>query len=92
MADGTEYPCDIVVFSAGVRPRDEVARGSGIEVGERGGVVVDDTLETSATGVWAIGEVALHDGRVYGLVAPGYEMAAALAERLLGGDGALRGQ
>ncbi len=86
MADGTEYPCDIVVFSAGVRPRDDLARVSGIEVGERGGVVVDDTLATSAPGVWAIGEVALHDGRVYGLVAPGYEMAAALAERLLGGE------
>jgi nitrite reductase (NADH) large subunit len=82
MSDGTAYPSDIVVFSAGVRPRDELARRSGIDVGERGGIVVDDTLQTSAPHVWAIGEVALHDGRVYGLVAPGYEMAAALAERL----------
>ena len=91
MADGTEYPCDIVVFSAGVRPRDDLARVSGIDVGERGGVVVDDTLATSAPGVWAIGEVALHEGRVYGLVAPGYEMAAALADRLLGGDSTYEG-
>ncbi len=91
MADGTTYPCDIVVFSAGVRPRDDVARRSGIEVGERGGVVVDDTLRTSVDHVWAIGEVALHEGRIYGLVAPGYEMAAALARRLTGGDGTYRG-
>ena len=71
MADGTIHDCDIVVFSAGVRPRDEVARRSGIDVGERGGIVVDDTLQTSVEHVWAIGEVALHQGRVYGLVAPG---------------------
>ena len=71
MADGTIHDCDIVVFSAGVRPRDEVARRSGIDVGERGGIVVDDTLQTSVEHVWAIGEVALHEGRVYGLVAPG---------------------
>ncbi len=88
MSDGTAYPSDIVVFSAGVRPRDEVARRSGIDVGERGGIVVDDTLQTSADHVWAIGEVALHGGRVYGLVAPGYEMAAALAERLSDDGGA----
>jgi nitrite reductase (NADH) large subunit len=86
MADGRELACDLVVFSAGVRPRDELARASGIEVGDRGGVVVDDTLATSAPGVWAIGEVALHRGRVYGLVAPGYEMAAVLVDRLLGGQ------
>ena len=91
MADGTVHDCDIVVFSAGVRPRDEVARRSGIDVGERGGIVVDDTLQTSVDHVWAIGEVALHDGRVYGLVAPGYEMAAALASRLVGGDDCYRG-
>ncbi|MET0910801.1 MAG: FAD-dependent oxidoreductase, partial [Ilumatobacteraceae bacterium] len=88
MSDGTAYPSDIVVFSAGVRPRDDLARRSGIDVGERGGIVVDDTLQTSADHVWAIGEVALHGGRVYGLVAPGYEMAAALAERLADDGGA----
>jgi nitrite reductase (NADH) large subunit len=86
MADGTEYACDLVVFSAGVRPRDDLARRSAIEVGERGGVVVDDHLATSAEHVSAIGEVALHGGRIYGLVAPGYEMATTLVDRLLGGD------
>ncbi|WP_051063268.1 nitrite reductase large subunit NirB [Ilumatobacter nonamiensis] len=87
MSDGTEYPCDVVIFSAGVRPRDQVARDSGIDVGERGGVMVDDTLATSAPNVWAIGEVAVHRERVYGLVAPGYEMAAALAARFTGEPG-----
>ncbi len=91
LADGRELPADVVVFSAGVRPRDELARSCGLEVGERGGVAVDDTLATSAPGVWAIGEVALHRGSVYGLVAPGYEMAAALADRLTGGDAVYEG-
>ena len=75
---------DLVVFAAGIRPRDDLARAAGIEVGERGGVVVDDTLATSAPDVYAIGECALHRGRVYGLVAPGYRMAEALADRLAG--------
>ena len=84
LGDGESIEAQIVVFSAGVRPRDDIARASGIDIGERGGVVVDDTLATSAPSVWAIGEVALHAGRVYGLVAPGYDMAAALATRLIG--------
>ena len=91
MADARLLRADIVVFSAGVRPRDELARAAGLGVGERGGVLVDDTLATSAPGVWALGEVAVHRGRVYGLVAPGYEMAAVLAERLTGGDASYAG-
>ncbi|MET0909110.1 MAG: FAD-dependent oxidoreductase, partial [Ilumatobacteraceae bacterium] len=85
MRDGSIVRTDLVVFSAGVRPRDELARAAGLAVGERGGVTVDDRLATSTEGVWAIGEVALHRGRVYGLVAPGYEMASVLADQLTGG-------
>ena len=82
---------ELVVVSAGIRPRDELARDAGIELGERGGVVVDDELRTSAPDVYAIGEVALHDGMTYGLVAPGYEMADVLAQNLTGGAAAFRG-
>ena len=91
MADGQVFDTDMVIFSAGVRPRDEVARASGIAVGERGGVVVGDDLMTSVPDVSAIGEVALHRGRIYGLVAPGYEMAAVLADRLTGTDSTYAG-
>jgi nitrite reductase (NADH) large subunit len=83
-----DLPFDMVVVSAGIRPRDELARAAGIGVGERGGIVVDDTLATSAPGVYAIGECALHRGMIYGLVAPGYEMADALARSLAGEEGA----
>jgi nitrite reductase (NADH) large subunit len=80
---------EVVIFAAGVRPRDELARVAGLELGERGGVRVDDGCATSDPHVWAIGECAAHrGGRPYGLVAPGYQMAEVLARRLAGeGDG-----
>jgi nitrite reductase (NADH) large subunit len=84
-------PVDLVIVSAGIRPCDELARDAGIRTGERGGVVVDDQLRTSDDHVFAIGEVALHDGTIYGLVAPGYEMAEVLARHLTGQDAAFRG-
>jgi nitrite reductase (NADH) large subunit len=77
---------DMVIISAGIRPRDELARNAGLAVGERGGVIVDDALRTSDEHVFAIGEVALHGGTTYGLVGPGYEMADVLAKRLAGQD------
>ena len=81
---GVTLDVGMVIVSAGIRPRDELARACGVAVGERGGVVVDDHLQTSDPHVYAIGEVALHGGMVYGLVAPGYEMAETLAARLTG--------
>ena len=74
----------MVIVSAGIRPRDELARACGLAVAQRGGVVVDDFLETTDPDIHAIGEVAHHRGIVYGLVAPGYEMAEVLAARLAG--------
>jgi nitrite reductase (NADH) large subunit len=80
---------EVVIFAAGVRPRDELARAAGLELGERGGVRVDDGCATSDPHVWAIGECAAHGGgRPYGLVAPGYQMANVLADRLAGEDAA----
>jgi nitrite reductase (NADH) large subunit len=83
--DGGVQRADIVVFAAGVRPRDELARAAGLAMGARGGVVVDEACRTSAEDVYAIGECAEIGGRVYGLVAPGYAMAEVVADRLLGG-------
>jgi nitrite reductase (NADH) large subunit len=85
-AEGPDLDADLVVFAAGIRPRDELAREAGLAVGERGGVVVDDACATGAAGVWAIGEVACHRGRIHGLVAPGYDMAAVVADRIAGGS------
>jgi len=75
---------DMVIISAGIKARDELARSCDLVVGERGGVTVDRTLATSDPAIFAIGECALHEGTIYGLVAPGYEMAEVLARRLTG--------
>jgi nitrite reductase (NADH) large subunit len=84
--DGESLDVDMIIVSAGIRPRDDLARDCDLEVGERGGVVVNDLLQTSDPSIFAIGEVALHGGMIYGLVAPGYEMAEAVALNLCGGD------
>jgi len=83
--DRPALPVDLVILSAGIRPRDDLARDAGLEVGKRGGIVVSDRLETSDPRIFAIGECALHRGVCYGLVGPGYEMADVLA-RLLAGE------
>ncbi|MFD1306660.1 nitrite reductase large subunit NirB [Streptomyces kaempferi] len=89
LSDGSELATDLVVFSAGVRPRDRLARDSGLMVGERGGITVDERCRTSDPRVFAIGECALaSDGRVYGLVGPGYEMAETAAATIAGADAA----
>ncbi|MBI3687725.1 MAG: nitrite reductase large subunit [Actinobacteria bacterium] len=90
-ADGGRLDVRVVVFAAGVRPRDELARACGLPVGERGGVVVDDTCRTEDPKVWAVGEVACIGGRTLGLVAPGYSMAEVVADRLLGGTATFPG-
>jgi nitrite reductase (NADH) large subunit len=82
--DGTDLGADVVVFSAGIRPRDELAKGSGLDVGPRGGIVIDDACRTSDPDIYAIGECALWSGRIYGLVAPGYQMAVTAAAQLSG--------
>lgn len=82
---------DMIVIAAGIRPRDELAREAGIETGSRGGIVVDDCLRTSDPHVFAIGECALHRGSLYGLAAPGYQMADVVADRIDGGSAAFTG-
>jgi nitrite reductase (NADH) large subunit len=76
---------DLVVFSAGIRPRDQLGATNGLEIGPRGGIVVDDACRTSDPDIFAIGECACVGDRVYGLVAPGYAMADVVADRLMGG-------
>lgn len=84
--DGTHLETDMILFSAGIRPRDELARNHGIVIGERGGIVINDNCQTSIPNVYAIGECALWSGMIYGLVAPGYQMAKVAVSHLTGGS------
>ena len=89
--DGAELDVKMVVVSAGIKPRDELARSAGLTVGPRGGVVVDDHLRTSDYDIFAIGEVALHGGMIYGLIAPGWDMAEIAAANLTGQSRTFKG-
>lgn len=92
LAGGARIDASVVVFATGVRPSDVLARDCGLEIGPRGGVVVDEACRSvSDPRVWAIGEVACLGGQVYGLVAPGYAMAETVADRLLGGPATFPG-
>jgi nitrite reductase (NADH) large subunit len=81
-ANDTKIEADMLVISAGIKPRDELAKLSGLEVGTRGGIIVNEKLQTSDENIYAIGECALFEGMIYGLVAPGYEMANVVATNL----------
>src|SRR5690606_2974395 len=85
-SDGDFLETDMVVFSAGIRPCDRLAHNCGLVIGERGGIVIDAHCRSSDPDVYAIGEVASWQGRTFGLVAPGYEMARVCAAHLLGRD------
>lgn len=89
--DGTKLDVGMIVISTGIRPRDELAKQCGLEMGPRGGIAVNNSMQTSDPCVYAIGECAAHAGMTYGLVAPGYEMAETLASVLTGGDKAFTG-
>jgi len=82
--DGTSLETDVIVFSAGIRPRDELARASGLAVGERGGIRINSQCQTTNPDIYAIGECALWQGRIFGLVAPGYQMAEVAARHIVG--------
>lgn len=84
-SDDTKIDADMLVISAGIKPRDELAKQCGLEVGQRGGIIVNEKLETTDPSIFAIGECALYNGMIYGLVAPGYEMAQVVVDNLIAG-------
>jgi len=89
LSNDTELSVDLLVFSAGIRARDELAQQAGLPLGERGGVVIDAQTRTADPCIFAIGECACFEGRTYGLVAPGYRMAETAAGVLAGANDAL---
>ncbi len=81
-ADGEKLEADLIVFSAGIRPQDALARSCGLEVGARGGIVINNFCKTSDDSIYAIGECALWNNRIFGLIAPGNQMAQVAAHHL----------
>jgi nitrite reductase (NADH) large subunit len=83
-ADGSTLAVEMLIISAGIRPRDELAKEAALAVHPRGGIQVNDHLRTTEDNIFAIGEAVCHQNMVYGLVAPGYEMADIVAAQIVG--------
>jgi nitrite reductase (NADH) large subunit len=83
-ADDTSLDTDMIIFSAGIRPEDKLAGKAGLMLGERGGVVINNACQTTDDNIFAIGECALWENRIFGLVAPGYTMASIAASQIAG--------
>jgi len=89
LKDGREIPASLVVMATGIRPSVALARDCGLDVGR--GIKVDDQMVTSDPAVLGVGECVEHEGQVYGLVAPLWEMCRALADGLIGRPSGYRG-
>lgn len=89
--DGGSLSVNMVVISAGIRPRGELAGATGLVLAENGGIVVDDHLTTSDPRIFAVGECAVHRGMTYGLAFPGYKMVDNLVDNLVGGTATFQG-
>ncbi|NQY25558.1 MAG: nitrite reductase large subunit [Piscirickettsiaceae bacterium] len=90
-ADGSELETDMILYSAGIRPRDEIANACGLQIADRGGIVINDNCLTSDNDIYAIGECASWNDQTFGLVAPGYAMARTVVNQLAGGSAAFTG-
>ena len=80
LADGTMLPADLVVMAVGIRPNTALAKAAGIECNR--GIVVDDGMRTSDPAIYAVGECVEHRGALFGLVAPLWDMAKVVADRI----------
>ncbi|KQM23030.1 nitrite reductase [Sphingomonas sp. Leaf24] len=89
LKDGTLIPASLVVMAVGIRPSVALARAAGLAVGR--GIQVDDHMVTSDPAILAVGECVEHDGNVYGLVAPLWDMCRALADGLTDAHSGYRG-
>ncbi len=90
-SDEQSLETDMIVFSAGIRPRDELAKNCELEVGQRGGIAINNQCLTSDKDIYAIGECALWNDQIFGLVGPGNQMAAVVADHLTDKDTAFTG-
>lgn len=89
LGNGEELTCDTIIISTGIVPVIDIAEAANIQT--RKGIKVNNYLQTNVPNIYAIGECAEHNEHVYGLVGPGYEQAAILAENLTGGQAEYHG-
>lgn len=90
-ADGTSLDVDFIVFSTGIRAQDKLARQCNLPVGPRGGIQINDFCQSADPDIYAIGECAAWNEKIFGLVAPGYKMAQVASDHLLGRENQFSG-
>ncbi|MFE8697859.1 CoA-disulfide reductase [Cytobacillus sp. FJAT-53684] len=56
LSDGTEMETDMTILSIGVKPENELAISAGLALGERGGIIVNEFLQTSIEDIYAVGD------------------------------------
>lgn len=90
-SDGSSLATDVLVFSAGIRPHDALASDAGLALGQRGGITIDSQCRSCDPSIYAIGECAAYEDRIYGLVAPGYRQAETAAASIVGAQASFEG-
>ena len=94
---GAQYPADVVIVSLGVRPDTALAKAAGLEVGERGGIRVDDQMRTSDPHIYAVGDaIEVKDFQtgewtLMALAGPANRQGRIAAEVICGRDSRFRG-
>lgn len=94
---GKTYPADIVILALGVRPSTNLAKSAGLEIGERGGIRVDDQMHTSDPDIFAVGDVIEVKDFVTGelsnipLAGPANRQGRIAADVIAGRDSSFRG-
>lgn len=93
LQSGRRLPADLVILGVGVRPESRLAADAGLDVGPRGGIRVDERLQTSDPAIWAVGDaIEVRDAVTGGavqvpLAGPANRQGRIAADNILGGAG-----
>ena len=94
---GKVYPADVVILALGVRPDTALAKSAGLEVGERGGIRVDDQMRTSDPDIFAVGDAVevkdfvTGDWNLVALAGPANRQGRIAADVIAGRESRFRG-
>jgi NADPH-dependent 2,4-dienoyl-CoA reductase/sulfur reductase-like enzyme/peroxiredoxin family protein/rhodanese-related sulfurtransferase/TusA-related sulfurtransferase len=97
LSTGDDIKCGMVILAIGVKPEVKLARDAGLEIGESGGIAVDDHMRTSDPGIYAVGDAVEVTHTVSGgkvaipLAGPANRQGRIAADNILGRDSAYRG-
>lgn len=89
LKDGRSIDCDLIIISAGITPRIEIAKEAGINVNK--GIIVNERFETNIKDIYAAGDCAEFQGRIYGLWTASTEQGTVAGNNISGVDTIYKG-